>query len=408
MGMFNVALGCLASAMTSNQIVAAMISLVLTIGFFFVTLINYVVNSSSPTSPGNDRLCGSARPYGLLFPWRGRFPGLRFLSEHDPPFAGHHLPGIPVPALESLTISEAAWRIHPPSQPTSIDYVSAPTWCSQTIIVVVIVLLINYLGFNRYRRWDLSGYNKYALSELTKKLLKSLKKEVKIYVFFSPTSQSAGSELYYDLQNLLKEYEFAGKRKVQIETIDPYRNLTRTRELQVKYNFGADENLVILDYQNRKKILRVADMAEYDPPGMFSETPQVRAFRGEQIITSALVELTEEKETRIGFITGHGEPGLEEGSPLTRFKEFVERQNIKLEPLILANLEKIPTDYAAVILAGPKYDLGDRDLSLLRNYWNEQGRILILLDPKVKTPKLNQFLNGFGIRARTGFDRDPI
>jgi ABC-2 type transport system permease protein len=48
MGMFNVALGCLASAMTSNQIVAAMISLVLTIGYFFVTLINYVVNSSSP------------------------------------------------------------------------------------------------------------------------------------------------------------------------------------------------------------------------------------------------------------------------------------------------------------------------------------------------------------------------
>jgi ABC-2 type transport system permease protein len=48
MGMFNVALGCLASAMTSNQIVAAMIALVLTIGYFFMTLINYVVNSSSP------------------------------------------------------------------------------------------------------------------------------------------------------------------------------------------------------------------------------------------------------------------------------------------------------------------------------------------------------------------------
>src|SRR6266446_8368647 len=48
MGMFNVALGCLASAFTSNQIVAAMISLVLTIGIFFLTLINYVVNSSSP------------------------------------------------------------------------------------------------------------------------------------------------------------------------------------------------------------------------------------------------------------------------------------------------------------------------------------------------------------------------
>jgi hypothetical protein len=258
--------------------------------------------------------------------------------------------------------------------------------------------MINYVGFNRYKRWDLSGYNKYALSELTKRFLKLLKKDVNIYVFFSPTSQGAGAEVYYDLQNLLKEYEFAGKRKIHIETVDPYRNLTRTRELQVKFNFGADENLVILDYQNRKKILRVADMAEYDPPGMFSETPQVKGFRGEQIITSALIELTEDKETKIGFISGHGEPSLENGSPLSRFKEYVERQNIKLEPLNLTNLERIPTEYATVILTGPKYDLGDRDFSLLRNYWNEQGRIFILLDPKVKTPKLDQFLTEFGIR----------
>ncbi len=269
----------------------------------------------------------------------------------------------------------------------------------QTVIIAAIVLMVNYLGFNRYKRWDLSRYNKYALSELTKKYLKSLKKEVKIYVFFAPTSQSAGSELYYDLQNLLKEYEFAGKKKIQVEIIDPYRNLTRTRELQVKYNFGADENLVILDYQNRQKILRVADMAEYDPPGMFSETPQVRSFRGEQVITSALIELTEDKQTKFGFITGHGEPSLENASTLTRFKEYVERQNIKIEPLILTNLERIPTEFAAVMLAGPKYDLGERDISLLRNYWNEQGRILILLDPKVKTPKLDQFLAEFGIRT---------
>jgi hypothetical protein len=288
----------------------------------------------------------------------------------------------------------------PPTKPDGIKRLRiGANVVLQTIIVAVIVLMINYLGFNRYKRWDLSRYNKYALSELTKKYLKSLKKEVKVYVFFTPTSQSAGSELYYDLQNLLKEYESAGKRKVQVETIDPYRNLTRTRELQVRYNFGADENLLILDYQNRKKIIRVADMAEYDPPGMFSETPRVRSFRGEQLITSALIELTEDKETKIGFVTGHGEPGFETGSPLTRFKEYVERQNIKLEPLNLTNLEKIPTNYAAVILMGPKYDLGERDFALLRNYWNEQGRIFILLDPKVKTPKLGQFLSEFGIRA---------
>ena len=50
----------------------------------------------------------------------------------------------------------------------------------QTVIIAVIVLMIHYVGFKRYARWDLSQYNKYALSELTKKLLKSLKKEAKI------------------------------------------------------------------------------------------------------------------------------------------------------------------------------------------------------------------------------------
>jgi len=48
MGMFNVSLGCLASSLTSNQIIAAMMALVLVLGIFFLTMINYIINSSSP------------------------------------------------------------------------------------------------------------------------------------------------------------------------------------------------------------------------------------------------------------------------------------------------------------------------------------------------------------------------
>jgi len=293
----------------------------------------------------------------------------------------------------------------PASQPADIKRLRIGlNVIAQIAIVTAIVLMINYIGFNRYARWDISRYNKYALSELTKRFLKSLKKEVKIYVFFSPGSRTAGAELYGDVQNLLKEYEAAGRRKIQVEMVDPYRNLTRARELQVKYNFGSEENLAVLDYQGRTKILRVADMAEYDPPGMFGDRPQVKAFSGEQLITSALIQLVENTGTRIGYVTGQGEPDLRNSERPVRFTDFVQRQNIKLESLVFANLEKIPTDYAAVILVGPKYDLGDRDLALLRTYWNEQGRLLIALDPKVNTPKLDQFLSEFGVRA----DQDLI
>jgi len=289
---------------------------------------------------------------------------------------------------------------NPPSKPPQIKRLRIGlNVTAQIAIVTGIVFMINYIGFNRYARWDISRYNKYALSGLSKRFLKSLKKEVKLYVFFSPGSQSAGAELFGDVQNLLKEYEAAGHRKIQVEMVDPYRNLTRARELQAKYNFGSEENLVILEYQGRKKVLRVADMAVYGPPGMFGDTPQVKAFSGEQLITSALIQLVEETGIRIGYVTGQGEPDITNGGQPIRFADFVQRQDIKLEPLMLANLDKIPSDYAAIILLGPKYDLGDRDLTLLRNYWNEQGRMLIALDPKAKTPKLDEFLGEFGVQA---------
>jgi hypothetical protein len=275
---------------------------------------------------------------------------------------------------------------------------------AQIAILAAIVLMVNYVGFNRYVRWDLSHYNKYALSELTKRFLKSLKKEAKITVLFSPSSRSAGSELYSDVQNLLKEYQASSHRKIQVETVDPYRNLTRARELQLKYNFGSEENLVIIDYQGRTKILRVPDMAEYGPPGMFGDTPQLRAFGGEQLITGALIQLAEGASTRIGYVTGHGEPPLKNGEAPVRFTEYLRRQNIQIEPLLLRDLQKIPPDYSALILAGPRYDLGEHDLTLLRNYWSEQGRLLVALDGKVKTPQLDQFLGEFGVRV----DQDLI
>src|ERR1700720_1078941 len=57
----------------------------------------------------------------------------------------------------------------------------------QIVLAILIVLMLNYLSFNRFGRWDLSRTGKYTLSGLTRKFLGSLKKEVKIYVFFSIT-----------------------------------------------------------------------------------------------------------------------------------------------------------------------------------------------------------------------------
>jgi ABC-2 type transport system permease protein len=48
MGMFNLSLGCLASSLTSNQIIAAMMASVFVLGIFFLTMIGYAISGSSP------------------------------------------------------------------------------------------------------------------------------------------------------------------------------------------------------------------------------------------------------------------------------------------------------------------------------------------------------------------------
>src|SRR5260370_12385352 len=51
------------------------------------------------------------------------------------------------------------------------------------------------------------------------------------------------------------------------------------------------------------------------------------------------------------------------------------------------------------MIVGPQYDLSDREIKLLHDFWDKQGRILFLIDPSAKTPKLNAFLNELGVKV---------
>ncbi len=183
-----------------------------------------------------------------------------------------------------------------------------------------------------------------------------------------------------------------------MEVVDPYRNLQRARELSEKYKFGNNDNIVILDVEGRTKFINAADMAELDTSSsMFAQNPAVRAFKGEEALTSALLELLEDKQKKVYFLSGHGEP-LPNAEELSSLKAYLERQNLLLQALNLNNSEAVPTDASALVVLSPKTDLSERDLKLLDDYWNERnGRILLLLGGNLKTPRLAQWLASFGV-----------
>src|SRR5512133_3499903 len=267
---------------------------------------------------------------------------------------------------------------------------------AQIVFALFLVAMVNSVAFKHYARWDFSRDQKYALSDKTKRFLDTLKTKMRITIFFPPTTPITA-----DVQNLLTEYQYAGKGKVDIEHIDPERNLSRAKELFDKYKVVTDEPLLIVDYEGRNKTVKASEMAEIDQSGMaLGEGPRVAAFKGEQAITSAMIDLVEGKKKTLGYVTGHKEPALSAPtSPITLLKTFIENENIKFQELNLLAQPAIQADVNAVMIVGPQYDFSDREMQVLRDFWDKQGRILALVDPAPNTPRLRAFLDELGVKV---------
>lgn len=271
----------------------------------------------------------------------------------------------------------------------------------QVLLACVLLAAANYAAFNYYYRGDWSPSQKYKIGELTKSVLKRLPSTVKVYVFFSPTTAAPGYEIYGDVVNLLKEYQFLAGDKMSIEYIDPMRNLGRARELQAKFQFGPEENLVIVETEGRSKQIAAVDMADYDYlTQMTGDPPRVQAFKGEQALTSALIEVVEPRQRTVYFLQGQGETDPGDSSTISLLAEYIGKQGVKTKPLSLTVAGAIPEDAGAVVIAGARYDLPPATVEILQRYWKANGRLFILLDPDADTPRLREFLASAGIAPR--------
>jgi ABC-type uncharacterized transport system len=280
----------------------------------------------------------------------------------------------------------------------------------QLALLFFLALAVNYLGFEHYRRWDLTRDHKYALSDKTKRFLETINGKMRVTVLFSPNNP-----IGQDVTSLLTEYQYAAKGKIDIEQVDAERSYSRAKALVDKYKIVSDESQVILDYDNRNKTVKASEMAEVDQGNpMLGQPPQITAFKGEQAITSAMIDLVEGKKNAVGYVLGHKEPPIADTaasitpamapdpgtrSPLSLVKTVIENENIKFQELNLFDVPAIPADLKTIVINGPQYDLSDREMKLLHDFWEKQGRILVLLDPSAKTPKLDAFLNELGVKV---------
>ncbi len=273
----------------------------------------------------------------------------------------------------------------------------------QILAALIVAFSILAWSLGHYRRFDFSRSHKFELSSQSQETMWNLGSPAKITAYYSPSSLRLGAELSGDILAMLREYQFHAHhyRDLTVERVDPTRDPAHAKELQAKYQFSGEENVLIIDYKDRSTVIPFPEMGEYDTtPTQYGDRPRLVAFRGEQVLTSALIGLVEPNSNKkIYFLQGHGEalPGI---PPFQLIGQNLKRQNLSALPLSIQPGGSIPSDAALVIIAGPHFDLSSSELESLQTYWKAGGHLFVLLDPTGDTPGLDSFLSSIGITPR--------
>ncbi|MDD2237787.1 MAG: GldG family protein [Kiritimatiellae bacterium] len=271
------------------------------------------------------------------------------------------------------------------------------------MLSLVLLVMVNYLSFRHYRRWDVSQNRFYALSEKTIQLLNTVSNPLSVTVFFQ-----SNQDVYQDLKNLLQEYEYVCPQ-MRVEWVDPDRDLARTEELATRY--GVEEsNVVVFEHDGRSSFVTSEEIARYDYAPLQSGQPPVQtAFSGESAFSSAIQAVTIAKKPVVYFLQGHGEGNPTDPDKRRGFSKIaaeMERDTIEVKLLRLGNDLGIPKDCNALVVAGPEKDYSITEIDLLAAYLENNGRMMILLDAG-KDSGLDLLLEDWDIEVGNNLVVDP-
>jgi ABC-type uncharacterized transport system involved in gliding motility auxiliary subunit len=243
------------------------------------------------------------------------------------------------------------------------------------LVALGILVAVNYVSVRQNKRWDLTANQQFSLAEQSTKLLQGLTAPVKFLVF----EQATGFDRF---RSRLAAYEYASKQ-VSVEYIDADKYPVRAKEYEIQ-TYGT----VVVEYMGRKE--RVTTDAEQD-------------------LTNALIKVLNPTKKKVYFLAGHGEKDT--ASPASERAGYnaiagaLKLDNYEFDKLVLAQTNEVPADATILVLAGPRTDLLESEVSLLEGYLARSGKLMVLLDPPDDlkgtnlTPRLTTLLAAWGIKA---------
>lgn len=250
--------------------------------------------------------------------------------------------------------------------------------------VIGIVFVINMIVYQNPQQWDWTQDKAHTLAPETIDTLKALPSTVEAIGFFTANNSTETA------QKLFTDFKTNSDGKFNFRFVDPNSNPA----LASQYNISRDGTIVLL-MNNQQELV---------------------TFASESEMTNALVRLINPGQRVVYFLTGHGEADTQNTgeTSFTRVRSLLEAKNYTVQTLNLRAENLIPSDALAIIVPGPTNPISNAEVSLLQNYLDQGGSLVLLEDPTVITnlgneadPLQTYLANSWAVEVNNDIIIDP-
>ncbi|MGQ1785551.1 GldG family protein [Saccharicrinis sp. GN24d3] len=256
-----------------------------------------------------------------------------------------------------------------------------------------IIVLINILANRFFLRLDFTEDQRYTLSETTKDVLEGITEPVTVTAYFSEGLQPQFDQLRNDFRDILSEYSSISGRQVVYEFVNP----NEDQQMEQKAVEAGIQTVMIEAREKDQSITKKAYMGAVIQIGEESETiPFIQpGAQMEYALTTAIKKMTVPEKAAIGFISGHGEAGLQEMMQVTQGLDVLYvSEEVELSDSV--NLSK----YKTIAWINPQDTVPEEHLAIVDEYLAQGGNIFVSVN-KVDA-QLNQ---GMGFSKYTGLGK---
>lgn len=268
-----------------------------------------------------------------------------------------------------------------------------------TIAFVGIVILLNVLAVHSFWRIDLTGDERFTLSEASRDAVRSLDDRLTVKAYFSDGLPPPYSHNARYVRDLLEEYYAAADGNLSYEFLDPVAEETeedrdKRKEVQrdifgraIRQETDVERELRMLGIQPVEVRVNQGDNLEVQRVYMgislrYGEEREaipvvVDTSSLEYDLTTLIRKVSRPKVPTVGLVTGR--EGLDPAEELATVSSLL-RQQYDLRPVDLAADAAIPDDVDALIVTGPAEPFEDDEVAAIDGFIRGGGHVAFFPD----------------------------